>query len=693
MYEKVVAWDTETTGFARFEGDLVFSYSFTDIYTGETRIYRLPLLPYEEWLEQVVAHDWHPLETPFFKETYSRHDNYLRLQEFFSDTSIVKTAHNHKFDLGFARAIGIQVPDETVIHCTMLMSQAIMNLATSHALDEQAYYIFKYPLEQDDEVAKITKMLQASQSRADKKAKHIRRIYKSCYQDVPTQIMDRYQIADGERAALLYKALSKKLFGQPAQWSDYLGDASLLLPTIRQEEYGLRLDDRKNDKLITRIKAEFAKAQKDLNAAVKRAFPKDFPDGVNPKSTPQLRKLVVDCMGYELTKKTKSGGISVDGEVMGQLLDQTGDPMFDNIIKCVAYKTGITMLESYTELAHPTDRKIHANHKTNQARTGRQSVSEPNLQNIAKEKSASRYPIPARQCFSADPGWVLWMPDYAGIELRLIADVAGETEYLQAIAGQHPQGFEDAHALSCSVVYGEQWSYIEELLKNPTGMPIPEWMHKAFAVLGKGEDIKNLRKQMRNGVKNYVFGTAYGGRLEKTGANLLTLIWDEKLEAEKRFAKRFPKIAHFTENVQREVSTRGYIVTAFGRKLYIQRNGVHKSSNYTIQGTAAGPLKRAEVRVDGYGQENCGGLLREVVTVHDEMVISVNRKLLPYANYIAADVAKLMEEHRELKVKMEVEFKQTSTNWAAAKELKFPVPDDWEFGRFNINEPGYGYDF
>lgn len=693
MYEKIVAWDTETTGFARFEGDLVFSYSFTDIYTGETRVFRLPVLEYGPWLEQVVAAGWHPQETPWFKNVYSRHDNYLRLQDFFADTSIVKTAHNHKFDLGFARAMGINVPAETIIHCTMLMSQALMNLAPSHALDEQAYYIYKYPVEQDNEVAKRVKMLQAKQKRGDTKAKHSRRIYTSCYERVPVDIMTRYQIADGERAALLYKALSKKLYGMPAQWTDYLGDVNLIIPTIRQEEFGIRLDDRKNNNLIKEIEEKLLVAERETTESVIKQFPKDFPNGINTKSPKQLRHLIADCMGYELTKTTKKGtNVSTDGTVLAELFDQTGDTIFDNMMRCTAFKTGLANLHSYTALAHPADRRIHATHNPNQARTGRQSVSNPNLQNIAKAKSKSRYPIPARRCFAADPGCVLWMPDYSGIELRIIADIAGEEEYLQAIAGTHPEGYKDCHVLTSHVMYDDHWDLVEEMLRSPAGLPVPQWMHDAFTAMGH-ESVADLRKLMRDGVKNFAFGTAYGGRLEKTGVALATLTWDEKVAAAERFAKRFPKIANFTPNVQREMSSRGYIVTAFGRKLFLQRSAIHKSANYTVQGTAAGPLKRAEVRVDGYARENCGDLLHEVVTVHDEMVLSVNRKLLPYANYIAADIAKLMEVHRELKVQMEVEFKQTSTNWAAAKELKFKVPEDWEFGRFNINEPGYGYNF
>lgn len=688
LYDNISAYDTETTGFRRFEGDLIFSYSLTDVYTGVTKILRLPVPDYTEWLKDLEYANFKPLETDFWNKVYSKHDNFKRLQDYFDNTDIVKTAHNAKFDHGFTRAMGIIVPEETVWHCTMIASQHLMNLAPSHALDEQAYYIYKYPMDQDSEVSSLTRSLRAKQSMADKKAKHERRIFKSCYQSVPIPLMSRYQRADGERAALLYRAMMPKLFGQPKQWEDYLVDIALLQATIRQEELGIRLDDRQNKKLLEHIQSEHDEAQSRIDAYVRKHYPKVFPNGLNPKSTIQLRKLVMDCMGYELTARSKAGGLKVDSTVLGQLLEQSNDQVFDDILKCVAYRTGISTLRSYTELAHPSTRKIHANHKTNEARTGRQSVSEPNLQNIAKEKSDSRYPIPARKCFATDPGYVLWMPDYSGIELRLIADVSHEQEYILTMLRQHPEGYENTHDLSAHVIYREQWDLVNEHIKSPNGLPKPEWMLKAYDVLQKWDDPENLRKQMRNGVKSYVFGRAYGGRLEKTGVGLLTLTYEQKIAADERFGKRFPKVSYFTENLQREIKLRGYVETTFGRKLYVEKAKSHKGANYIIQGTAAGMLKRAEVRIDSYARENCGGLLKEVVTVHDEAILAVHRSLLPYAGYVANDIAKMMEVHSEINTPMEAEFKQTTTVWSAAKEIKFPPPEDWRFGEFNIFDVG-----
>lgn len=670
LYSKISALDLEHSGFQRFEGDLMFAYCWTDVFTGLTEVFRIPTPEYEVWLPQVMKKHWHPLETDYFQKEYSRHDNYLRLQEYLSDTSIVKTVHNLKHEYGYLRAMGFTIPDNSVWHCTMIASQHLMNLAPSHALDEQAYYIYKYPTDADDGVKKITSKLQTTQRAQDKKAKHIRRIYKSCYEHVPEDLMHKYQVADGERGALLYKAFIPKLYNQRQQWLDYLNDIDLVYATVRQEEFGLHLDDRQNKKVGAWIKQEHDSAERRIHEAV--GYP------LNPKSPKQLAHLLVDEMGYSLTKLTKSGkSLSTDREVLAELYDEFHEPVLDDIMKCIAYRTGISTLESYTELAHPYDRKIHADHKTNEARTGRQSISKPNLQNIAKANSQSRYPIPARKCFTCDPHTILLLPDYSGIELRLIASASGEQEYIDVMNGVHK--FDDTHNLSGSVMYADHWDTVEQLIHSPAGVKIPKWYHDVVDVL-HNDDPKNVLKQMRNGVKSFVFGSAYGGGLDKTGAGLITLTWEEKCDAQERFQKRFPRVAFFAQNMQREVKLKGYITTAFGRKLYIEKSRSHAGANYMIQGTAAGMLKRGEVRVDEYIRRNFSGYLHEVCTVHDEMIISLHRSLLPKIDYIVKDIATLMEVHSEIKVPMVMEYKVTTSSWAAAKEKKFKVPEDWELG-------------
>jgi DNA polymerase I-like protein with 3'-5' exonuclease and polymerase domains len=57
------------------------------------------------------------------------------LREFILDSDIVKICHNFKYELSFLKCEGYEIPENTVWHDTMIMSQMLRNLASSHALD------------------------------------------------------------------------------------------------------------------------------------------------------------------------------------------------------------------------------------------------------------------------------------------------------------------------------------------------------------------------------------------------------------------------------------------------------------------------------------------------------------------------------------------------------------------------------
>ena len=94
------AFDVETTGFRKYEGDQIFSYVITD-WDGKSEVRRI---------------EWTPGTLDFQKDP-----NFIYLQEYWSDTSIAKLMHNAKFDYGFCLANGIVIPSNTEFHDTMLM--------------------------------------------------------------------------------------------------------------------------------------------------------------------------------------------------------------------------------------------------------------------------------------------------------------------------------------------------------------------------------------------------------------------------------------------------------------------------------------------------------------------------------------------------------------------------------------------
>ena len=79
MVDKYYAFDIETTGFKKYEGDSIFAYVLTD-WVGNSSVYRL------DGNERVA--------------------NMMILQDFFHDLSIGKIAHNAKFEILFVVQLG-----------------------------------------------------------------------------------------------------------------------------------------------------------------------------------------------------------------------------------------------------------------------------------------------------------------------------------------------------------------------------------------------------------------------------------------------------------------------------------------------------------------------------------------------------------------------------------------------------------
>jgi DNA polymerase-1 len=87
--------------------------------------------------------------------------------------------------------------------------------------------------------------------------------------------------------------------------------------------------------------------------------------------------------------------------------------------------------------------KIHSHYEQLGAVSGRFSCSNPNLQQIPRQKEV-------RQCFIASPGSNLVMADYSQIELRIVAEISGDSTMIQA----YQQG-QDLHKLTASLVLGK----------------------------------------------------------------------------------------------------------------------------------------------------------------------------------------------------------------------------------------------
>lgn len=590
--KRITSFDIETTGLSPWNKETeIFSYCIGDLETGEVKVYRMD--------------DCSPRK---------RKRYWNKMIDYFDDTSIAKIAHNYKFEYAMLNKQNVPIPEETVWHDTMLMSQLLNNRSRRHSLDWLAWELGGYPRDLDVAVKE--------QGEA-----------RGRYDRIDKQLFYEYQIADGERPLLLYETFKDDLEDHPDLYLDYLNEIELVKATYRMESYGIRLHWNECNKLIVFLEDELEKVQQEST--------KLLGEVVNLMSSNQVQRLLFKRFRYPIIKyNDDTGEPSTDKNVIAALKARYDNPLFDLILKTRSYTNGLAHLRSYQFYA---DDKgiIRPNVNTNEARTGRQSSDHPNMQNVEKDKEGegNPFPVPARKVFWPKPGHVVFLVDYSGIELRLIIEV-GESDVMLDILnrGGNP------HVVACKIF-------------GFSGCP-----HKGEKGITCDKDCGPLY----NYAKNCHFCLCFGGGISKF-AQTAHMSENEARKGFNKYCAEYPELAYLKTTIAQRIRKDGFVQTPFGRKLRLPREKSHAGLNYLIQGTAAGILKRAEVRVDRYLKKEWGDEVRMLLPIHDEVMISIPRTLLDKRDRILSKVSEIMVDMPEITVPLEVEWKKTTSSWADAK--------------------------
>ena len=187
----------------------------------------------------------------------------------------------------------------------------------------------------------------------------------------------------------------------------------------------------------------------------------------NVNSPKQLGEALFDKLGLPPRKKT-SRGYSTDAATLESLRPYS--PVIDQILK---YRTYAKLLSTYVEgllTAQAADGRVHSTFIQTEARTGRISSTEPNLQNIPiRTELGSRL----RGFFVAGAGKELVDADYSQIELRILAHITGDEAMQQAFL--HGA---DIHRSTAAKIYHIPESEVTPQLRSAskaTWPPSPKW--------------------------------------------------------------------------------------------------------------------------------------------------------------------------------------------------------------------------
>ena len=306
----------------------------------------------------------------------------------------------------------------------------------------------------------------------------------------------------------------------------------------------------------------------------------------NLNSPKQLGEALFDKLGLPPRKKN-ARGYSTDAETLESLRPYS--PVIDAILK---YRTYSKLLSTYVEgllKAQAADGRVHSTFIQTEARTGRISSTEPNLQNIPiRTELGSRL----RGYFVAGAGQTLVDADYSQIELRILAHITGD----EAMCSAFLHGA-DIHRSTAAKIYH-----------------LPE---------------EEVTPALRSASKAINFGIMYG-----KGSFSLSKDLDIPVKEAEAFLKTylntFPKVDGYMQDCIAHAKEKGYVETLFGRRrplpelsssnFNIRASGERMARNTPIQGTAADIIKLAMVHVwQRLRDENLQAKL--LLQVHDELIV------------------------------------------------------------------------
>lgn len=431
--------------------------------------------------------------------------------------------------------------------------------------------------------------------------------------------------ATGERAAIvldLMPLLTEKLHIDNL-WQLYTDIEAPFIPVLASMEFeGVRIDPAELRRLSQKLTERVTAYEQQVYELAGEQF--------NISSPMQVGRILFEKLAIDPNaKKTKRGAWSTTEEILEKLAPK--HPIVSLILEIRGLRKLLaTYVDALPALINPATGKIHTTYNQIVTATGRISSTNPNLQNIPVRTDDGRE---IRRAFIPDQGDLLLSADYSQIELRLIADISGDPEMIDAFnAGA------DIHRATAAKIYHEPLDAVTDA--------------------------------QRRSAKTANFGIIYGisafGLSERLG-----IPRGEAKELIENYMKTYPRIKEYMEQTIVRAREDGYVSTIHGRKRYLpeinSRNAAlrgyaeRNAINAPLQGSAADIIKIAMIAIARRMKEE-GLRSRMIVQVHDELVFNVKPDEL---DHLRALVASEMEHAYRGRVTLEVAA-GVGSNWLEA---------------------------
>ncbi len=386
------------------------------------------------------------------------------------------------------------------------------------------------------------------------------------------------------------------------------------------ENVGFLADKNALEDMSAELGERIAKIENEIYSLVGYEF--------NLNSPKQLGVALFEKLGLPPKKKTKSG-YSTSAEVLEELKD-----LHPAVAYLLEYRQLAKLKSTYTDglqTCIAEDGRIHSTFNQVEARTGRISSLEPNLQNIPVRTEEGKR---LRAFFIAPENRALCDADYSQIELRVLAHISGDQNMLEAF-----ESGTDIHTVTASQVFDVPIDFVTPVMRS-RAKAVNFGIVYGIGAFSLAKDIGVTRKEADSYIKNYL--ATYKG------------------------------VADYMENTIKEARLNGYVSTLFGRRRYLPELqnsnkmlvafGERVARNAPIQGSAADIIKLAMIRVFERLKTDFP-TAKLILQVHDELIVECDQR---DKEAVCAILSEEMENAVLLKVKLTADA-NFGNNWLEAK--------------------------
>jgi uracil-DNA glycosylase family 4 len=472
----------------------------------------------------------------------------------------------------------------------------------------------------------------------------------------------------------------------------------IMMPCVKMfigvEYKGVYVDESRMDDAETFLREELAKAEAALEKWAKKASQPDqnkkspWFGRVNWGSPKQLSRLIFEDLKVPAKDewKTKSGYSTAE-----TVLNQIDHPMVGDLLKWRGHQK---QLSSFIDGWRPYLDKhgfIHPVFKLHGTVTGRLSCEHPNLQQVPRDKRI-------RTLITAPEGWTLMEMDLSQIELRIAAELAGETNMLKAFASGV-----DTHWLTAIREIERGAGYKDEVIKTAKlGSGKKMKYHEAIEyILGMGpkacEGLMNLWKEVRKKAKAINFGYLYGMWWKKfkiyARDNYGVEVTDDEAQSSREaFFELYPEFIDWHDRQRRFAANNGYVRSLSGRKRRLpaasggrdtpqRREAQRQAINSPVQSFANELNLMAALQMT---KEFSAKWFQIVGTVHDAILMLVRNDMVEHVYNRGLEIMShpaLLDEF-EIELKVPIEAEGGIGPWGAGvgieEWLKTNPPSTWK---------------